>query len=213
MRLLLSTFLIASVVVFVSLSWLREERRPWVRYQERFQERAKEERIEERVRLGREEESELQRRIRRIAQGEKVILQFRNAEGKVERCLTCHLGLEVISSSHPVEEMGCVVCHGGDPLALKEKAAHKGLSGGGRGSDLRFVKQTCGRLAFGRFECHAEIARSFQHPSVDRCAQCHYELSGSGRYEGRDVAMADAPSDGRGKAHKLTIAIPSRVCL
>ena len=212
-RFLLSALLAVSVVAFVALSWLREERRPWVRYQERFQERAAEERVEERVRLGREEESALQRRIRRIAQGERGIVQFRNDEGQVERCLTCHLGLEEISGSHPVEEMGCVVCHGGDPLALEEKAAHRGLVGGGRGSDLRFAERTCGRSGFGRFKCHAGIVRSFDHPSVERCARCHYELSGSGRYEGGDVAMVDAPPGGRGKAHRLTIAIPSSVCL
>ena len=31
-----------------------------------------------------------------------------------EYCLTCHQGIEEISSAHPVEVFGCVRCHGGE---------------------------------------------------------------------------------------------------
>lgn len=42
-------------------------------------------------------------------------------------CLACHDGLEEISPSHPVEAFGCVICHGGNALALNKNLAHAGL--------------------------------------------------------------------------------------
>ena len=44
--------------------------------------------------------------------------------GQVEYCLTCHADLPEISPSHPVETFGCVLCHGGEPLALNADLAH-----------------------------------------------------------------------------------------
>ena len=51
--------------------------------------------------------------------------------GQAEVCLTCHLGMEGTSASHPVEAFGCVSCHGGQRLALDKDAAHTGLVGDG----------------------------------------------------------------------------------
>ena len=39
--------------------------------------------------------------------------------GQAEYCLTCHQELPQISPSHPVEQFGCVLCHGGERLALR----------------------------------------------------------------------------------------------
>jgi hypothetical protein len=64
--------------------------------------------------------------------------------GQVEYCLTCHADLPVISQSHPVETFGCVLCHGGEPLALKAELAHHTLRGGGNPSDLSVVEESCG---------------------------------------------------------------------
>ena len=64
--------------------------------------------------------------------------------GQVEYCLTCHADLPVISQSHPVETFGCVLCHGGEPLALNAELAHNTLRGGGNPSDLSVVEQSCG---------------------------------------------------------------------
>ncbi|MBX3081394.1 MAG: hypothetical protein KF716_07135 [Anaerolineae bacterium] len=47
--------------------------------------------------------------------------------GQPERCLTCHAGIESIGASHPVEQFGCVSCHGGDGLAVDAEAAHTGV--------------------------------------------------------------------------------------
>jgi hypothetical protein len=64
--------------------------------------------------------------------------------GETEYCLTCHADLEVISSSHPVETFGCVVCHGGERLALDADLAHSSMRGGANPSDLTVVEQSCG---------------------------------------------------------------------
>ena len=43
--------------------------------------------------------------------------------GQVEYCLTCHSDLAEISPSHPVKTFGCVLCHGGERLALEANLA------------------------------------------------------------------------------------------
>jgi hypothetical protein len=70
--------------------------------------------------------------------------------GEAEYCLTCHLGIEEISASHPVDIFGCVRCHGGTAASLDPEGAHDGLIGGGNPSDYRVVEQTCGGS-----DCHA----------------------------------------------------------
>ncbi len=62
--------------------------------------------------------------------------------GQPERCLTCHLGIEQISGSHPVAEFGCISCHGGDRLATDEKAAHTGMVR--NPAALNVADRTCG---------------------------------------------------------------------
>ena len=64
-----------------------------------------------------------------------------------ERCLTCHFGIEEISSSHPIAGFGCTICHGGNGLALDKDLAHQNLLGGSNPSDFRVVHLTCGRRA------------------------------------------------------------------
>jgi hypothetical protein len=64
--------------------------------------------------------------------------------GQPEYCLTCHADLQVISTSHPVETFGCVLCHGGERLALDADLAHASMRGGANPSDLSVVAQSCG---------------------------------------------------------------------
>ena len=70
--------------------------------------------------------------------------------GKPELCLTCHAGIEEISASHPVEAFGCVICHGGDGLALDKTLAHTGLRGGKNPADFSVVEVSCGGS-----QCHS----------------------------------------------------------
>ncbi len=64
--------------------------------------------------------------------------------GQPEYCLTCHSNLPEISSSHPVETFGCIICHGGERLALDADLAHSTMRGGANPSDLSVVEASCG---------------------------------------------------------------------
>ncbi len=70
--------------------------------------------------------------------------------GQPEYCLTCHSNLPEISPSHPVAAFGCVLCHGGERLALTADLAHSSMRGGVNPSDLRVAEQSCGGS-----ECHS----------------------------------------------------------
>ena len=50
--------------------------------------------------------------------------------GEAEYCLSCHADLPEISPSHPVETFGCVLCHGGERLALDADLAHSTIARG-----------------------------------------------------------------------------------
>lgn len=64
--------------------------------------------------------------------------------GKTEYCITCHADVPEISQSHPVQTFGCVICHGGEPLALDANLAHSTMRGGANPSDLSVVESSCG---------------------------------------------------------------------
>jgi hypothetical protein len=64
--------------------------------------------------------------------------------GQPEYCLTCHSDLPEISPSHPVQTFGCVICHGGERLALNADLAHNTMRGGNNPSDLSVVQASCG---------------------------------------------------------------------
>lgn len=70
--------------------------------------------------------------------------------GETEYCLTCHGDLPEISPSHPVEAFGCVLCHGGERLALDADLAHASMRGGKNPSDLAVVEHSCGGS-----DCHS----------------------------------------------------------
>jgi len=84
--------------------------------------------------------------------------------GKVERCLTCHDGIEEISPSHPVDSFGCVTCHGGDGLGVTKQIAHRGLIGARNPSELAVIDQTCARPGG---QCHSGRKLASQN-SADR---------------------------------------------
>ncbi|MBN2148124.1 MAG: hypothetical protein JW726_12085 [Anaerolineales bacterium] len=83
----------------------------------------------------------------------KPITLIPTLTGQVEYCLTCHADLPEISPSHPLEAFGCVLCHGGERLALDADLAHSSMRGGANPSDLMVVEQSCGGEA-----CHSGAA-------------------------------------------------------
>lgn len=83
----------------------------------------------------------------------KPIALIPSLSGETEYCLTCHQDLPEISPSHPVEAFGCVLCHGGERLALDAGLAHSSMRGGKNPSDLSVVEASCGGDA-----CHSGAA-------------------------------------------------------
>jgi hypothetical protein len=78
--------------------------------------------------------------------------------GQVEYCLTCHSDLAEISSSHPVKTFGCVLCHGGEPLALDTDLAHSTMRGGKNPSDFPVVQASCGGD-----NCHSGASEDYRN--------------------------------------------------
>ena len=65
---------------------------------------------------------------------------FLTTAGAVDMCLSCHKDVK-LDAAHDPAVIGCTPCHLGNPLAITEAAAHKGmvLNPG----DLRHVEKTC----------------------------------------------------------------------
>ena len=88
-------------------------------------------------------------------QNPKPIAITPSITGKTEYCITCHADVPEISQSHPVETFGCVLCHGGEPLALEADLAHSTMRGGANPSDLSVVEASCGGEM-----CHSGTAQA-----------------------------------------------------
>jgi hypothetical protein len=100
--------------------------------------------------------------------------------GQAEYCTTCHTDLPEISPSHPVESFGCVLCHGGERLALDADLAHSSMRGGGNPSDLAVVEQSCGGA-----DCHsgsAELDRDHIQRVMTSIQSTYAGAIGSVRY-------------------------------
>ena len=73
--------------------------------------------------------------------------------GQAEYCLTCHSDLREISAAHSIKSFGCVICHGGERLALDATLAHSTMRGGANPSDPSVVQESCGGS-----NCHSGTA-------------------------------------------------------
>ncbi len=100
--------------------------------------------------------------------------------GQPEYCLTCHADLPEISAAHPVKTFGCVICHGGERLALDKDLAHSTMRGGRNPSDLAVVEASCGgsnchsgSAADGRDHIH-RVLTSVQATYAGAIAQVRY---------------------------------------
>jgi hypothetical protein len=81
--------------------------------------------------------------------------------GEPERCLSCHAGIEEISPAHPIRAFGCVICHGGNALALSKARAHRGLLGKRNPASLEVQEKTCGKEG-----CHTRPDHPLRSPSM-----------------------------------------------
>ncbi len=125
-------FALLSVALLAQVAWANysQGKQPWQEYQRRY---FQQEGLRDRT---------------------PQVVELTLAGGRVERCLTCHVGIEEISSSHPAQVFGCTSCHGGNGLSLDEKEAHTGLRGGGNPADLRVAQASCGTGPNGE-ACHS----------------------------------------------------------
>lgn len=142
-----------ALALALALAWWREDHRPWQEEVRAInQERGR--RLEAQM-LARGLEPTRAARLGREAAAEppRIVEIIPQAFGRPERCLTCHQGIEPISPSHPVEAVGCVVCHGGQGLGLTRDQAHRGLRGRNP-SDLSQAQASCGG-GEGAKACHA----------------------------------------------------------
>ena len=96
------------------------------------------------------------------SRGVKPVALIPSLTGKVEYCLSCHGNLPEISKSHPVKTFGCVICHGGQPLALDATLAHSTMRGGANPADYSVVQASCGGE-----NCHSGPAATF-HDDIAR---------------------------------------------
>lgn len=78
------------------------------------------------------------------SRGPKPVELIPTLTGQPEYCLTCHADVPEISPSHPIATFGCVICHGGERLALDADLAHSSMRGGANPSDLSVVEASCG---------------------------------------------------------------------
>jgi hypothetical protein len=79
-----------------------------------------------------------------LARGDRPVRVIPALTGEPEYCVSCHANLPEISPAHPVETFGCVICHGGERLALEAGLAHSTMRGGKNPSDLAVAVESCG---------------------------------------------------------------------
>jgi len=108
---------------------------------------------------------------------------------RFEFCISCHIGIEDISTSHPSSSFGCVVCHGGNPLSLNKNEAHKNLIGGRNPSDLKFVNLTCGSIAPDGTKCHADDIKRVKKSLMNTMAGVISDLRYQWNFQEKDKAV------------------------
>lgn len=148
---------------------------------------------------------------------------IRACGGELDRCTTCHLGASGsvhgdslppvlrphpgLLESHPVDEVGCTACHGGNPSALEAEAAH--AIPGTRASDPLMksphVQASCIRCHVpGQVAGTDHATRGAQLFVQLGCAVCHpFSAAGRGGWDfGPDLRAL-----GRRDAKALTEAL------
>lgn len=151
-----AAYLVAAVVLAgaMGLVWWHEQHRPW-QAEVAALNRLKAARLAERLTAAGMPAERARARAAALAGREPELIEIvPSATGRVERCLTCHEGIESIGSSHPPEAIGCVACHGGQGAGLTKKAAHRGLLGRNP-SRLATVGASCGGRGALAGRCHA----------------------------------------------------------
>lgn len=153
-KLFLATLLLALVIVM----GLRQEQNPsWAQFQKDYfaQQKAI---LQTKLETTQDDKTKKALQIE-ITDWEKRVPEIVNLvlpNGKVERCKTCHLGIEEISASHPSNTFGCTVCHGGNPLSLDKVTAHDHMFGVSHPGSLEVASLSCGSTGPNGEACHSQ---------------------------------------------------------
>lgn len=152
------TFLLASfLLILVVILALKQGATPsWTRYQtEYFTDQISKLQVQLGTVKDETKKKQVQQELASYQNRKPEIINLVLPNGKVERCKTCHLGIEEISNSHPSNTFGCAVCHGGNPLSLDEATAHAQMYGGGHPGSLNVTSLSCGGTGANGVACHA----------------------------------------------------------
>ncbi|MDX1764277.1 MAG: hypothetical protein R3231_08150 [bacterium] len=148
-------FLLLLLSLTVLWAFVDEKRKPYRQYQKIYQ-RQKLGQLQAQIASAQspEQREELAQQAEALQDALPAVQELLLPDGRRERCTSCHIGIEEISSAHPVETFGCTLCHGGDPLSVTLPAAHAGLIGGRNPSDFTVIDQSCGRTMADGTACH-----------------------------------------------------------
>ncbi len=104
-----------------------------------------------------EEKKKILAEMKSLKSRKVAVIEIRPFGGKLglERCLTCHFGIEDLSASHPNSVFGCVSCHGGNGPDLTVRGAHLGLRGGRNPARLDLAHVSCGSTESVAGTCHS----------------------------------------------------------
>ena len=152
------TFLLASfLLILVVILALKQSSTPsWTRYQtEFFTDQISKLQVQLGTEMDETKKKQVQQELASYQNRKSEIINLVLPDGKVERCKTCHIGIEEISTSHPSNTFGCSVCHGGNPLSLDESTAHAQMYGGGHPGSLNVASLSCGGTGANGVACHA----------------------------------------------------------
>ncbi len=164
----ITVFLLAIIALALAYVEYRYRSPEWKAYQQKGVALALQ-RLE--MRLAEEQSAEAKRlissEIDSLKNRRREIIEITPFGGKLpaERCLTCHYGIEDLSSSHPNLVFGCVICHGGNGSDLSVRGAHIGLRGGRNPAKLDLANAGCGggKSNIG-ITCHS----GREHPLLNR---------------------------------------------
>lgn len=94
----------------------------------------------------------------------------------LEKCLTCHEGIEKISEVEGMKDLTCTDCHKGDGSSTDADAAHRGMYA--NPSDMRVVDETCG-------QCHPDevdrVRKSLHATSAGKISGARYAQGAQSR--------------------------------